>query len=176
MFRAASRVLPVIAALLIGSCMPAKTTSPTAGIGPYPAFTGRLIVINASKRWQVVIHWRAPTPEHGWLRLTHAASGRIIEMEWKDDVMRLRDNQAASPDWRSVSAEELATHGIVLTPQTLAAILLGAMPPAFTSRDRDIWEGRHGSSVMRLQWSAQGKRLTITDINHGRKAILIIQN
>jgi len=176
MSRAAGRALPVIAALLIGSCMPAKTTSPAAGIGPYPAFTGRLIVIDASRRWQVVINWRAATPEHGWLRLTHAASGRIIEMEWKGEAMRLRDNQATSPDWRPVSTDELAAHGIMLTPQTLTAILLGAMPPGFTSRGQHTWEGRHGDSVMRLQWSAQGKRLTITDINHGRKAMLIIQN
>ena len=176
MCRAASRVLPVLAALFIGSCMPAKTVSPTAGIGPYPVFTGRLIVINASKRWQVVINWRASTPEHGWVRLTHAASGRIIEMEWKGEAMWLRDNQAASPDWRPVSGTELATHGIVLTPQTLAMILLGTMPPNFTSRQHHIWEGRHGGSVMRLQWSATDKRLTITDINHGRKAILIIQD
>ncbi|MDQ7010700.1 MAG: hypothetical protein Q9M29_02655 [Mariprofundaceae bacterium] len=156
--------------------MPAKTTVPVTGIGHYPAFTGRLIVINASKRWQVVINWRASTPEHGWLRLTHAASGRIIEIEWTGGAMRLRDNQAASPSWRPVSSDELATHGIVLTPRTLATILLGTMPPNLKSRQRHIWEGRYGGSVMRLQWSATAKRLTITDINHGRKAILIIQD
>ncbi|MFQ5582500.1 MAG: hypothetical protein ACE5F3_07755 [Mariprofundaceae bacterium] len=156
--------------------MPVKTTELIAGIGPYPTFTGRLIVIEPNRRWQAAINWQAATPDHGWLRLTHAASARIVEMEWTDDSIWMRDNQAASPDWRPVSAKELAMHGIVLTPQALTAILLGAMPQTFKSRQPHIWEGKHAGSMMRLQWSQQSKRLTVTDITYGRKAILIIQD
>ncbi len=165
------------ALLLLGGCAGTlhQPDSPAAAvaIGPYTAFSARLIVIEPNRRWQVLLKWQAYTPELGWLRMTHAATGTVVELRWQGEAMQIRDNR--EPDWRSVGLGQLSRHGIVIQPQALAAILLGHMPNRFKQTDAQTWESRQSGSLIRLQWQAQAHKLTMTDLKHGRKATLIIQ-
>jgi hypothetical protein len=159
--------------LLLNACATIQQNG-HGGIGPYAQFSGRLIVIEPGRRWQAVLDWRAHDPATGWMRLTHAASARIIELEWHGENMHIRDNRAGSPLWQPIGMEALAEHGIMLPPATLASILLGAMPPSFTVSGSNEWRGKLNSSFIRLRWQPDARRLTLTDISHGRRAILII--
>jgi len=164
--------------LLSGGCASTSLYQPNesataVSIGPYPAFSGRLIVIEPSKRWQVLIKWKAEQPEHGWLRISHAATGTVVELRWQGKAMQIRDNSA--PDWKPIGLEQLSKHGIVIPPQMLAAILLGQMPAHFKQTDDRIWQSRQSGSLIRLRWQPQTHKLTMTDMKHGRKATLIIQ-
>jgi len=142
-------------------------------IGPYPSFSGRLIVIEPTKRWQVLLKWQAGNPGHGWLRITHAATGTVVELRWQGSTMQIRDNQ--QPSWRQIEPEALSEHGIIIPPHELAAILLGKMPAHFKQKSEQIWESLKSGHLIRLRWQQDKKRLTITDMKHGRKAVLNIQ-
>lgn len=168
----------IVAMLLVGGC--ASTSqyqqneqAKAVSIGPYPSFSGRLIVIEPAKRWQVSITWKADQPEHGWLRILHAATGTVVELRWQGKVMQIRDNR--EPVWQPIGLAQLAKHGIVIPPQTLAAILLGHMPSHFKQKDQQTWESRKSGSLIRLRWQPQTHKLTMTDMKHGRRATLIIQ-
>ena len=146
-------------------------------IGPYADFSGRLIVIEPKRRWQVLLKWRADTPERGWLRITHAATATVVELGWQGDRMVVRDNQ--QPDWRRITQSELSSQGIVIPPRQLAAVLLGQMPPEFhftgKRTGQQTWESReHGQRII-LRWQPESRRLTMTDMKQGRKASLMIQ-
>lgn len=166
-----------LAALVVwlgGCAMPPPGATPASSIGPYPAFSGRLLVIEQAKRWQVEVDWRAATPADGWLRLTHAASGRVLVLTWHGGAMHLSDNQdPAHPD-RPVSEAALAAHGIVIPPQQLAAILLGQMPPEFRPAGPNRWQGISHGRPVRIDWNAGARRLTLTDMKRGSRAILLI--
>jgi len=149
----------------------AKTVTNT--IGPYPTFSGRLIVINPSRRWQVEIDWQSYESESGKLRLNHAFSSTIVDFRWSNRHMEVRDN--TTPYWRDIQPEELAEHGIVLPPSQLASILLGKMPAHFHQKKNNTWESKQSGSLIRLHWQAERQMLTISDIQHGRVAKLIIQ-
>ncbi len=169
-------LLPAWLALtLLAGCaaMPKQLSAPDVGIGPFPAFDGRLIVIEPQRRWQVLIRWDAAQPEHGRLRISHAATGTVVELRWQGSAMQLRDNRA--PAWRSIGIELLAEQGIVIPPQTLAMILLGHMPREFRATGVGRWESRAGGRLIRLRWQPDGHRLTMTDIRHGRRATLLIR-
>jgi len=146
---------------------------PAISIGPYSEFTGRLIVIETSRRWQTALDWKAESPEQGRLRLTHAATGTVVEFRWHNNFMEVRDNK--NRYWKSINQSQLSQQGIVLPPQQLAAILLGNMPEHFTQKKTTEWESRASGSLIRLQWNPDTYRLTISDIQHGRRATLIIQ-
>lgn len=155
-----------------------QATQATASIGPYSEFTGRLLVMEQQRRWQVQVQWKALEQESGWLRLTHAASNTIIELRWQRQAMQMRDNSTNS--WQAISQRELADQGIVLPPRQLAALLLGKTPEHFrlkAGKDRDhlVWESRGLDAFIRLQWQESRHRLTMTDMTHGRRAILLIQ-
>lgn len=176
MIRARLRpLLPLLMlAWLAGCAVQRPPTTEPVGIGPYPSFSGRLIVMQPTRRWQVEVDWKADTPTQGWLRLTHAASGRIIELTWHQDTMLLSDNRdPAHPD-RPVSEAELAGYGIVLPPSELAEILLGRMPSQFRATGPGRWEMHRGNDLIRIVWDAAARRLTLTDMTHGDRAILLI--
>jgi len=168
-------LLPLLAAC---ATLPEKNLLQAAvGIGHFEAFSGRLIVIEPSRRWQVTLQWQAKQASTGWARLTHAASNTVIELRWQGDAIQLRGNGRAS--WQSVSREALSKQGIVLTPQQLATLLLGGVPTHFQAAktnqsNRLVWENRGFKPFIRVQWQAEQQRLTMTDITHGRRAILII--
>jgi len=142
------------------------------GIGPYPQFSGRLLVMEPNRRWQVGIDWKAVTPEQGEVRLTHAASGTIVELAWRQRSMRLRDS--GHPVFHAVTKQELRQHGIFIAPWTLAAILLGDMPREFHPTGELTWEAHQAGTLIRLQWDAGRHKLTVTDTQHGRQATLLI--
>jgi len=168
----------IAALLLSGGCAGTsryQTDEPVtvASIGPYPSFSGRLIVIEPSKRWQVLIKWDANQAERGRLRITHAATGTVVELRWQGQAMQIRDNR--EPDWRPIGLEQLSERGIVIPPQTLASILLGRMPARFKTTGEQTWESRESGNLIRLRWQPQSHKLTMIDMKHGRKATLIIQ-
>ncbi len=171
-------IVCMAAMLLLGSCAvtsqhqpdePAKAVS----IGPYPSFSGRLIVIEPTRRWQVLINWKADQPDHGWLRISHAVTGTVVELRWQGKAMQIRDNR--EPAWKALGLEQLSVHGIVIPPQMLAAILLGHIPEYFKQTGEQRWESRQSGSLIRLRWQPRVHKLTMTDMKRGRKAMLIIQ-
>jgi len=161
-------------AWLAGCAMQRPPAGTVSHIGPYPDFSGRLIVMQPTRRWQVQIDWKAPTPSEGWLRLTHAASGRIIELTWHGSDLRLNDNRDPLHPDRIVSEGMLADYGIVLPPRVLAAILLDRMPPQFHPDGPDRWQAHSHGDVIRVDWNAAARRLTLTDLAHGNRAMLLI--
>jgi len=168
----------IAAMLLMGGCAGTAQYQPdesatAVSIGPYPSFSGRLIVLEPTKRWQVLINWESIQPERGRLRITHAATGTVVELRWQGKTMQIRDNR--EPDWRPIGLEQLSEHGIVIAPQALASILLGRMPAHFKATGAQTWESRKSGSLIRLRWQPQTHKLTMTDMKYGRKATLIIQ-
>lgn len=163
-------------AWLAGCAIQRPPAGAVSSIGPYPSFSGRLIVMQPVRRWQVQIDWRAATPSEGWLRLTHAASGRIVVLTWHGSTLHLNDNQDPTHPDRIVSEATLADYGIVLPPRELAAILLGRMPPQFRPAGPGHWEAHRHGDVIRIDWNASARRLTLTDLARGNRATLLIGN
>ncbi len=168
-------VFPALCAcLLLTACatLPESTQAPS--IGPYRAISARLLVIEPTRRWQVMMDWQTDGPSSGRARLVHAASDTVIELRWRKNDIELRDNR--SPRWRTVSPVQLARQGIVLTPYALSQFLAGRLPHGFRETGPDAWESRHGHTVIRVSWSAATQRLEVSDVRHGRQATLIILN
>ena len=161
-------------AWLAACAMRPPVAMPASSIGPYPAFSGRLIVIEPARRWQVSVDWKAATPSDGWLRLTHAASGRVLVLTWHGQALRLSDNQDPAHANQPISEAELAAHGIVIPPQQLAAILLGHMPPQFSPAGPNRWQATRHGHLIRIGWNAEARRLTLTDMKLGSRATLLI--
>jgi hypothetical protein len=156
--------------LFLASC---SHLSPVAQHKAWERFDGRLLVMEPNRRWQVFIHWQADL-EQGFTRLTHAASSRIIELKWNGNQTYIRDNQA-QPQWKKINNTVLMQYGIVLPPQTLSKILHNQIPPSLHHKDNEIWQGKLHGSIIRLRWQDDMHKLTMTDITHGRSAILRIQ-
>ncbi|MDX8392629.1 MAG: hypothetical protein R8K53_08720, partial [Mariprofundaceae bacterium] len=140
-------------------------------IGPYHNISARLLVIEPKRRWQVMLDWQAQQT-HGRARLVHAASGNIVELRWRKDDIRLRDNR--SPNWRKINMQQLAEHGIVISPYTLSRFLAGQIPSGFHRKNAITWESKRDDALIRVVWHADGRRLIISDIRHGRRATLLI--
>ncbi len=169
-----SAIAVIIAALWMTACATTGPYKEDLVIGPYTAFSGRLIVIEPARRWQVMVNWNG-TPEKGLVRLTHAASGRIVQISWHHDTIRILDNQAPEQKWRTVHREELISNGIILPPQQLASILSGQLPEMLVRKRPGEWEGKINGIFLRIKWSPGNHRLELIDITHGRTAIIIIQ-
>ncbi len=165
----------VLLMILVSGCATIKPHETSSSIGPYQSFTGRLIVIEPNRRWQVVIHWNGQ-PERGEVRLTHAASNRIVLLSWEGESMRMTDNQSPISGWRHIDSDMLRKMGIILPPQQLAMIFSGRIPSTLKEQGPNLWRGVIDKSQIRLKWIDQRKRLEITDITHGREAILMINS
>jgi len=153
-------------------------TETKPAMGPYETFSGRLIVMEPRRRWQVQLQWQAMQANQGWVRLTHVASNKVVELRWQDQSMQMRSNSALS--WQETGQKQLAEQGIVLAPRQLATLLLGNTPAHFqrkhnTNADTIIWDSHGLKPFVRLQWQQKSHRLTMTDMTHGRQAILIIE-
>jgi len=160
---------------LMSACATIKPHETSSSIGPYQSFTGRLIVIEPNRRWQVIIHWNGQ-PERGEVRLTHAASNRIVILSWEGEEMRMSDNQNPTRGWHHIDSNQLNAMGIILPPQQLAMIFSGEIPRSLKQKEPNLWRGKIGNALIRLKWIEQRKRLEITDITHGREAILMINS
>ena len=168
-------VVPIVLmiTLLIGGCATTKPLASSTAIGPFTTFSGRLIVIEPTRRWQVIVDWNG-TPDRGNVRLTHAASNRIVQVKWNDAQTRILDNADQNRQWRIVSGQTLAEKGIILPPQQLAHILSGEMPAGLVEKQQGEWEGRVDGTFLRIKWLDERQRLELIDITHGRTATLII--
>ena len=153
------------------ACASIPPAANAPGIGPYYSMSARLLVIEPERRWQVMLDWQA-TQTRGHARLVHAASGNIVELRWQKDYIQMRNNHA--PDWRHVNMQQLAEHGIVISPFTLGIFLTGKIPPGFHKTGPNIWESHKNGSLIRVAWKNESKRLMLSDIRHGRRATLII--
>lgn len=158
----------LVAALALAACAAIRPPTPLASL---PAFSGRLLVIEAARRWQVTIDWRAEEENRGWMRLLHAAQGRIVELRWANGQAWMRDSAAPSPDWQPIGAEQIHAHGIGLMPEQLAAFLLGRVPAGFRAVGANHWQDTHG---LHVQWRTPGQLLEFSDARRGYRAILII--
>lgn len=163
-----------IALCLTLSCLLAACASLPKEAAPsrHTDFLARLIVVDTDNRWQAMLDWHASESERGWMRITHAATSRVVELRWQGAAVWQRDNQAPSPAWRHLKPGELAEHGIPLQPRELAAFLLGKRPRDFTATGEGHWKGKRGKSRIQVQW--RGNRLSIDDLTLGRKAVLNI--
>ena len=174
--RAALRLACVAALLFLSACATVHAPRPAAGhapgLGPWREVSARIAVLDGARAWQAMLDWRASTPEAGRLRITHAASGTVVELQWQGSMMRLRDNR--HPEWRPVKMETLAARGILLAPRELAALLLGHPPASFAPQGADAWMLRRDGARIRIRWDARRARLEMADLSHGRRAVLII--
>jgi len=136
-------------------------------------FQGSLLVFSPKHRFQVLIQWQANL-QQGHARLTHAASGRVVELRWQNEILSMRDNQKAGAVWQHVSVEALHDMGIVLKPWVLAQVLYHQIPKSLKTHDGETWKGKLDDSVIQLRWQNDHHRLTMTDISHGRKVVLRI--
>ncbi len=172
-----STSLIVVLLLSLSSCATApdgqRPASLQSEIGPYHDFSGRLIVIERARRWQVLLKWQAETAERGKVRFTHAATNMVVQLKWQHEKIQVRDNK--HPNWKIIGQQKLTEMGIVVPPQQLASILLGNMPAHFKWKNDDTWESRESGNIIRVHWQASRQKLSLTDIKHGRQATLIIQ-
>ncbi len=148
------------------------TSSPQDKI--WQRFDGKLLVIEPTRRWQVLIHWEADLTQ-GKTRLTHIATSRIIELKWNHKHTYIRDNQTQHGQWREINHDVLMQYGIVLPPQMLSKILHNQIPSSLQTKDHEMWQGKLYGNSIRLSWKHNRHQLIITDISHGRTAILRIQ-
>jgi len=180
------RILCLSLVLLLNACASLSFTPPEStirqasqasnklSIGPYASFSGRLIVFDPSRRWQVSIDWQATQANTGKIRLTHALSGTVVDFRWTDNHMQVRDDKV--PYWRSIQQTELTELGIVLPPSQLASILLNQTPAHFHQIKSDTWESMNSGSPIRLRWQEKLRTLTIKDVKQHRTARLIIKS
>ena len=164
----------ILLAALISSCATIKPHQSVSSIGPYQNFTGRLIVIEPARRWQVIIHWDGQ-PDRGQVRLTHAASNRIVLVSWDGKEIRMSDNRDPVDGWKIIDHSHLQSMGIILPPQQLAMILNGTIPHSLKEQKPNLWKGKINGALLVLKWTEERRRLEITDIAHGREAVLVIQ-
>ncbi len=164
----------ILLTLLMSACATIERHEAVSSIGPYQNFTGRLIVIEPTRRWQAIIHWDGQ-PDKGQIRLTHAASNRIVLVSWEGERIRMIDNQNPADGWKLIDNRQLQSTGIILPPQQLAMILNGTVPHFLKEQKPNLWRGKIDGTLVLLKWIDTRKRLEITDMTHGRKAILMIQ-
>ena len=164
----------ILLTLLMSACATIERHEAVSSIGPYQNFTGRLIVIEPTRRWQAVIHWDGQ-PDRGQVRLIHAASNRIVLVSWEGEQIRMTDNQNPVDGWKHIDNSQLQSVGIILPPQQLAMILNGRVPHYLKEQKPNLWRGKIDGTLVLLKWIEARKRLEITDMAHGRKAILMIQ-
>lgn len=166
----------LLASVMLLSACASLVTDKVSGIGPYSRITARILVMQPNHVWQAMLDWQSEQPGEGKIRVVHAMSGRIVELRWQHNEMRLRDNQAKSSAWRSIRKEELVSHGIVISPQELSEFLGGHIPSGFQPKGMNRWVINRNNSHIRVEWNIQNKRLIFSDIKHGRKTTLIILN
>ncbi len=135
---------------------------------------GRLLVMTPTRRVQLWMQWHA-NMEHGSVRLTHAASGRILDVRWDarmhPKLIEMRDNQG-NTQWTSISMQAWRKMGVVLAPWTLAA-LLHHQPPSFLhAQDAGHWQGRVQQRLIRIHWQQDAGILRMRDMTAGNTAIL----
>ncbi|PCI02041.1 MAG: hypothetical protein COB79_03075 [Zetaproteobacteria bacterium] len=163
------KVFAIVLVLLTVSCVKHEA-APT--FEPITTFSGRLLVMDTKHRFQVELDWMA-NEKQGNLRITHALSGRVVFVQWKNKVMFWRDNDKTVA-WESLSKQELKDMGVILPPWTLARIFLGQYPKTMQTKDEQLWKGTWDDARLQIKWSDTFRRVEITDFKQGKRAIVII--
>ncbi len=155
--------------LLLSGCV--KHEVAESGFKPRSEFSGRLLLMSKAQRFQTEIDWKSAA-EQGALRLTHAASGRIVDVQWQHKKMLWRDN-AEQTAWQQLSEEGLLQMGMILPPWTLSRIFLGQMPVTMRTTDLRSWKGSWGAFDLSVRWASEQQRVELVDIKNARRAVVI---
>ncbi len=135
---------------------------------------GRLLVMTAARRIQLWMQWHA-TMDAGTVRLTHAASGRVLDVRWQANKqskwIEMRDNQGHT-QWTRISMQAWRKMGVVLAPWTLAALLHHQPPKFLEAQDAEHWQGRVQQRLIRIHWQRDAGIVTMRDMSAGNTAIL----
>ncbi|MCF6207951.1 MAG: hypothetical protein L3J61_00995 [Ghiorsea sp.] len=162
-------LLWLVLAWLVAGCV--KHVDMPQDFTPISTFSGRLLVVSPGKRFQVEVDWQG-SAEKGQLRLTHGLSGRIVDVAWQGQQMRWRDH-SQSQQWYDLSEKELLDMGVLLPPWTLAKVFAGDMPKAMHTKDNRTWQGVWDGVSLKVKWASRQQRVEITDMKHGRRAVVI---
>ncbi len=162
------RILTIVLILFVASCVKHESSS----FEPMTTFSGRLLVMDPKHRFQVELDWMA-NEKQGNLRITHALSGRVVFVQWKNKVMFWRDNDRTTV-WTALSEQELVDMGVILPPWILARIFLGQYPESMQTKDKQLWQGSWNGIRLQIKWSNAYKRVDITDFEQGKRAVVII--
>jgi hypothetical protein len=155
--------------LLATSC--AKHSDTQQKFEPITTFSGRLLVISPEKRFQVDVDWQG-TSEKGKLRLTHGLSGRVVDVVWLGHSMRWRDS-SQTQQWRDLPEKGLLDMGVLLPPWTLAKVFVRNMPRSMKAKGNNVWQGVWDAVPLKIKWLGGQRRVEISDMKHGRRAVVI---
>ncbi len=166
------RVSIYVLLLFLVSCVKHDASSPL--FVPVSQFTGRLLVMDHSQRFQVEVDWKGDERQ-GNLRLTHALSGRIVDIIWLEKEMVWRDNRQ-SASWRMLSEKGLVEMGIAFPPWTLARVFTGKVPQTMKTTDNRNWKGSWEGRELRIRWASNQQRVELSEIKTGRKAVVVFND
>ncbi len=176
MFTWMKHCLAIILLLAFTACVPhqypSSSNSPPV-IGPYHDFSARLLVMEPKHRWQVMLRW-VGDEKSGYARLTHGASGRVLQILWEGKRTTLLDNQQSPPQWKKVSQQELIQQGFIVSPSVLAGILHNHIPKALHYKRNGRWQGSGTWQGITMRWQPKRQNLRLTHIAKGREVRLII--
>lgn len=143
-------------------------------IGPYAGFSARLLVIEPTRRWQVMVNWSGDANE-GQARFTHAASNRVLLVHWLGGTTEMLDNQDPEHVWKPISSSELAKQGMIIAPSILASILHNNIPSSFKYIGKGRWQGSASMKGIAMFWRSEAEILKISNLSRGREITLMIQ-
>ena len=142
-----------------------------ATFNPVHAFSGRLLVMTNTQRFQTEIDWRA-SDSKGALKLTHASSGKIVELMWQRKEMRWRDSSRTSL-WQPVQKEKLEEMGILLAPWQLHRVFTGKLPATMETHDMRNWKGNWDGEKISVQWASAQQKVEISDFSRGSRIVVM---
>lgn len=157
--------------LLLGLVNCAKHEVMQAQLKPIHSFSGRILVMDISHRFQLELDWNGDEKQ-GELKLTHGLSGRIVNVQWLGQNILWHDNESALA-WQPLSAEALSDMGVILPPWALARIFLADLPVSMHSKDGSTWQGLMDGQALKIVWGDQQQRVSISDTRKGRKVVVI---
>ena len=155
--------------LLFSACV--KHEQRQSDFKPVTNFSGRLLVMDQNHRFQVEVDWQG-NEESGILRLTHAMSGRVIYVSWREQTMLWHDNDKTKV-WQPLSEQALLDMGIILPPWVLVKVFAGEYPNTMHTKDHRLWKGVWGDRELTIKWASQQQRLELVDFKHGKRAVII---
>jgi len=167
MFRYGLQLLLLV--LMATGCV--KHSNTQQDFEPITTFSGRLLVVSPEKRFQVDVDWQG-TSEKGQLRLTHGLSGRVVDVAWLGQRMRWRDS-SQTQQWHELSEKGLLDMGVLLPPWILAKVFARKMPPSMKAKGNNVWQGVWGVVPLKIKWIGGQRRVEMTDMKHGRRAVVI---
>ncbi|MDX8409508.1 MAG: hypothetical protein R8J84_05625 [Mariprofundales bacterium] len=158
----------LIALLLLAGCASHQpfNRATTTTIGPFPNPHGRILLLG-NHRAQLMFSCQSPSRQQGSCHFTHGASGRVIDIRWHHASIAMRDT--SNPLWRKVSEQQLQRLGLTLAPSSLIAILTGTIPDWLQPLRNGVWQGKHQSQRIRLQWLPEKRQMDAINLSRGNR-------